>query len=72
MESFLSAQGLNARGLVDGVQRAGGSASEVLEQARPTLDSTVGTLSAANPTQLAQYAAGALGVYYLVRRLLEA
>ena len=67
MESFLAAQGLNTRVLVDGVQRAGGSASEALEQARPTLDSTVTTLSAFSPTQIAQYAGGALAVYYLVR-----
>ena len=67
MESFLAAQGLNARVLVDGVQKAGGSASDALEQARPTLDSTVSSLSSSSPTLIAQYAAGALALYYLVR-----
>ena len=67
MESFLAAQGLNARVIVEGAQKATASAGDTLEQARPTLDSTVSTLSAADPTLLAKYAAGALAAYFLVR-----
>jgi hypothetical protein len=67
VESFLAAQGLNARVIVEGAQKASGTANEALEQARPTLDSTVSRLSAADPTLIAKYVAGALAVYYLVR-----
>ena len=71
VERFLEAQGLNARALLDGARQATATAGDALEIARPTVDSTVSTvsstLSSTDPVVLAEYAAGLVALYYLVR-----
>ena len=66
VESFLAKQGLNASLIVDGAKKATDSASEALTTARPTLDSTVSTLSSTNPVVIGEYVLGLLALYYLV------
>ena len=60
-------QGLNADVLANDVRKASGTASDALTQAKPTVDSTVVTLSRSSPTLLAEYALGAVALYYFVR-----
>ena len=71
VERFLEAQGLNARALLDGARQAGATAGDALETARPTVDSTVSTVSSTllstDPVVLAEYAAGLVALYYLAR-----
>lgn len=71
VERFLEAQGLNARALLDGARQATATAGDALETARPTVDSTVSnvssTLLSTDPVVLAEYAAGLVALYYLVR-----
>ena len=71
VERFLEAQGLNARALLDGARQASATAGDALETARPTVDSTVSTVSSTllstDPVVLAEYAAGLVALYYLVR-----
>ena len=67
MQNFLAGQGLSASNLASDVKRASGTASDALEQARPTVDSTLVTLSKSSPALLAEYALGAVALYYLVR-----
>ena len=73
VERFLEAQGLNARGLLSGARQATASAGDALETARPAVDTTVSTVSSAllstDPVVLAEYAAGLVALYYLVRKL---
>ncbi len=66
MESFLRGQGLNAGGLANDVKKVSGTASDAYTQAKPTVDSTIFTLSNSSPALLAEYALGALALYYLV------
>ena len=69
MQNFLAGQGLNANVLADDVKRASGTASDALTQAKPTVDNTLFTLSKSSPALLAEYALGALALYYLVSQL---
>ncbi|KAK9846572.1 hypothetical protein WJX81_006817 [Elliptochloris bilobata] len=75
VERFLEAQGLNARALLDGARQATSTTGEVLETARPTVDSTVSTVSSTlattDPVVLAEYAAGLVALYYLGPPLLK-
>ena len=66
MQNFLAGQGLNANVLADDVKKVSGTASNALTQAKPTVDSTLFTLSKSSPALLAEYALGALALYYLV------
>ena len=67
MQNFLAGQGLNADVLANDVRKASGTASNALTQAKPTVDSTVVTLSRSSPALLAEYALGAVALYYFVR-----
>ena len=67
MQNFLAGQGLNADVLANDVRKASGTASDALTQAKPTVDSTVVTLSRSSPALLAEYALGAVALYYFVR-----
>ena len=67
MQNFLAGQGLNADVLANDVRKASGTASDALTQAKPTVDSTVVTLSKSSPALLAEYALGAVALYYFVR-----
>lgn len=66
MQNFLAGQGLNANVLADDVKKVSGTASDALTQAKPTVDNTLFTLSKSSPALLAEYALGALALYYLV------
>ncbi len=66
MQNFLGRQGLNAGSLADDVKKASGTASDALTQAKPTVDNTLFTLSKSSPALLAEYALGAVALYYLV------
>ena len=66
MQNFLAGQGLNAGNLADDVKKVSGSASDALTQAKPTVDSTIFTLSKSSPALLAEYALGAVALYHLV------
>ncbi|KAK9820460.1 hypothetical protein WJX72_010595 [[Myrmecia] bisecta] len=65
VERFLSAQGLNAGALLDTAKTASSRAGEVITTAKPSVDSTVSTLSATDPGLLAEYAVGLAALYYL-------
>ena len=67
VQNFLAGQGLNADVLANDVRKASGTASDALTQAKPTVDSTVVTLSRSSPALLAEYALGAVALYYFVR-----
>ena len=67
MQNFLAGQGLNADVLANDVKKVSGTASDALTQAKPTVDSTVVTLSKSSPALLAEYALGAVALYYFVR-----
>lgn len=69
VQNFLSGQGLNAGNLADDVKKVSGTASDALTQAKPTVDNTLFTLSKSSPALLAEYALGAVALYYLVRYL---
>ena len=69
MQNFLGRQGLNAGNLADDVKKASGTASDALTQAKPTVDNTLFTLSKSSPALLAEYALGAVALYYLVRKI---
>ena len=67
MQNFLAGQGLNAGNvLADDVKKVSGTASDALTQAKPTVDSTIFSLSKSSPALLAEYALGAVALYYLV------
>ena len=66
MQNFLAGQGLNANVLADDVKKVSGTASDALTQAKPTVDSTIFSLSKSSPALLAEYALGAVALYYLV------
>ena len=66
VQNFLAGQGLNADVLANDVRKASGTASDALTQAKPTVDSTVVTLSRSSPALLAEYALGAVALYYFV------
>ena len=72
VQNFLAGQGLNASGIADDVKKVSGSATDALTQAKPTVDSTLVTLSKSSPALLAEYALGALALYYFVSFFLTA
>ena len=66
VQNFLAEQGLNADVLASDVKKVSGTATDALTQAKPTVDSTVVTLSQSSPALLAEYALGAVALYYFV------
>ena len=72
MQNFLAGQGLNATVIADDVKKVSGSATDALTQAKPTVDSTLVTLSKSSPALLAEYALGAIALYYFVSLFLTA
>ena len=72
VQNFLAGQGLNASVIADDVKKVSGSATDALTQAKPTVDSTLVTLSKSSPALLAEYALGAVALYYFVSFFLTA
>jgi hypothetical protein len=72
VQNFLAGQGLNASVIADDVKKVSGSATDALTQAKPTVDSTLVTLSKSSPALLAEYALGAVALYYFVSLFLTA
>ncbi len=65
-QRFLTAQGINPPVLADKAGKAGSAAEGVFNQAKPSLTSSLTSLASRDPTTLAEYALGAVAVYYLV------
>ena len=65
-QRFLTAQGINPPVLADKAGKAGSAAEGVFNQAKPSLTSSLTSLTSRDPTTLAEYALGALAFYYLV------
>ncbi len=66
VQNFLAGQGLNASVIADDVKKVSGSATDALTRAKPTVDSTLVTLSKSNPALLAESALGAVALYFFV------
>jgi len=65
-QRFLTAQGINPPVLADKAGKAGSAAEGVFNQAKPSLTSSLTSLTSRDPTTLAEYALGAVAFYYLV------
>ena len=65
-QRFLTAQGINPPVLADKAGKAGSAAEGVFNQAKPSLTSSLTSLTSRDPTTLAEYALGAIAFYYLV------
>ena len=65
-QKFLTSQGVNPPALVEKAGKAGTAAEGAFNQAKPSLTSSLTSLSARDPGTLAEYALGAVAVYYLV------
>jgi len=65
-QRFLTAQGVNPPALADQAGKAGSAAEGVFNQAKPSLTSSLTSLSSRDPGTLAEYALGAIAFYYLV------
>ena len=62
----MTSQGINSPELADKAGKAGSAAEGVFNQAKPSLTSSLTSLSSRDPTTLAEYALGAVAFYYLV------
>ncbi len=65
-QRFLTAQGIDPPVLADKAGKAGSAAEGVFNQAKPSLTSSLTSLTSRDPTTLAEYALGAVAFYYLV------
>lgn len=65
-QRFLTAQGINPPVLADKAGKAGSAAEGVFNQAKPSLTSSLTSLTSRDPTTLAEYALGAVAFYYIV------
>ena len=68
-QKFLTAQGVNPPALADKAGKAGSVAEGAFNQAKPSLTSSLTSLSSRDPVTLAEYALAAILVYYLVSPL---
>ena len=65
-QKFLTSQGVNPPALVEKAGKAGTAAEGAFNQAKPSLTSSLTSLSARDPGTLVEYALGAVAIYYLV------
>ena len=66
VEQFLSSQGLNARVVVEGANKATDVAKDAATTAQPVVQSTLSRISVTEPGVLAQYGLGLAVLYFLV------
>lgn len=70
-QRFLTSQGINSPELADKAGKAGSAAEGVFNQAKPSLTSSLTSLSSRDPTTLAECALGAVAFYYLAPPVLK-
>ncbi|KAA6421320.1 MAG: calcium sensing receptor [Trebouxia sp. A1-2] len=70
-QRFLTAQGINPPVLADKAGKAGSAAEGVFNQAKPSLTSSLTSLTSRDPTTLAEYALGAVAFYYIAPPVLK-
>ena len=65
-QRFLTSQGVNPPAITDKAGKVTSAAEGVFNQAKPSLTSSLTSLSSRDPGTLAEYALGAVAFYYLV------
>ena len=65
-QRYLTSQGVNSPALAEKASKASSAAEGAFNQAKPSLTSSLTSISTRDPGTLAEYALGAIAVYYLV------
>ena len=65
-QKFLTSQGVNSPAIAEKAGKATTVAEGAFNQAKPSLTSSLTSLSSRDPSTLAEYALGAVVIYYLV------